>query len=40
MSDSLLASASRLPASSVASVTPSPAKPTTPFTHTSARVAI
>ena len=40
ISDSLLASASRLPAPSAASVTPSPAKPTTPLTHTSPTAAI
>ena len=36
MRDSLLASARRLPASNVASVTRRPANPTTPLTHTSA----
>ena len=40
MSDSLFASASRRPAANVASVTPSPAKPTTPLTHTSAVAAM
>ena len=35
MSDSLLASARRVPDPSAARVTPRPAKPTTPFTHTS-----
>ena len=39
MSDSLLASARRRPASRVARVTDSPAKPTTPLTTTSASVA-
>ena len=39
ISDSLLASASRLPAASVASVTGRPANPTTPFTATSASTA-
>jgi hypothetical protein len=40
MMDSLLASASRRPASRAARVTSSPAKPTTPLTATSASVAI
>ena len=40
MSDSLLASASRRPASRAASVTASPAKPTTPLTATSATAAM
>ncbi len=39
MSDSLLARANRRPASRVASVTGNPAKPTTPFTTTSASSA-